>query len=365
MAIPGAVPAGLGKRALAAVVDALAAFLLGGAFLAAGAWRMAADGGAGVPWLVLVGGPALAVVGLVQWWYHGRRGATLGKALAGLRTVDAESGAPIGLGRTLLRALVVAAGTLVAGVGQLVVLASPLFDASGRRQGWHDKAARALVVDLALGADPARVRAAEDAATARLDGLLGQVTAVDVPAPAPATPPTPVPPPVPAAGSPGPDAPDRPVTASPIPPTVLADRVPRHAVGPVAPDDDVDVTRLTLVRGGRRRTDRTGRVVLRLWDGTELPLTGTALVGRNPAPRAGEPVPERLVAVPDERRSVSKTHLAVGVDGDGAWVRDRGSTNGTVVTLPDGAQVVCAAGQQVRLPAGATVSFGDYWFTVA
>src|SRR5690606_9242235 len=305
VAIPGAVPAGLGKRALAAVVDALAAFLLGGAFLAAGAWRMAADGGAGVPWLVLVGGPALAVVGLVQWWYHGRRGATLGKALAGLRTVDAESGAPIGLGRTLVRALVVAAGTLVAGVGQLVVLASPLFDASGRRQGWHDKAARALVVDLALGADPARVRAAEDAATARLDGLLGQVTAVDVPAPAPAT-----------------------------PPTVLADRVPRHAVGPVAPDDDVDVTRLTLVRGGRRRTDRTGRVVLRLWDGTELPLTGTALVGRNPAPRAGEPVPERLVAVPDERRSVSKTHLAVGVDGDGAWVRDRGSTNGTVVTLP-------------------------------
>ena len=104
--------------------------------------------------------------------------------------------------------------------------------------------------------------------------------------------------------------------------------------------------------------------MLVLWDGTRLTLTGMALVGRNPARHDDEPMPEHLVRVPDDRRSVSKTHVAVGVDGHGVWVRDRGSTNGTVLTLPDGQQILCAAEHQVRAPKGATVSFGDYWLTV-
>ena len=44
---------------------------------------------AGALVLTLVGVALLGTLGLVQWWYHGRRGATLGKALVGLRTVDA------------------------------------------------------------------------------------------------------------------------------------------------------------------------------------------------------------------------------------------------------------------------------------
>lgn len=451
MAVPGAVPAGVGKRVLACVVDALAAFLLGGAFVAAGAWEAfltrddAEPGGLG---LLVGGGAALAVVALGQWIAHGRRGVTLGKALVGLRTVDADTGRPIGMVRALLRALVVGAGTLAAGVGQVVVLASPLFDSGGRRQGWHDKAARALVVDVALGADPVRAQAT---ATARLDGLLAPVAATDVPprptggaVPPVAPPPPPVAPPpphvsvdddlpaAPAAGTVpgggehrgpdpmapfpaavppvlsaagGPDDTTDPTAAvdhrgaapdgaaagvisavpgapgasggapgtparPPLEPTVLVDHVPDALIvsGSSADlDDDVEATRLSLVRrpGGRRRTDGPASAALRLWDGTELTLTGVALVGRNPARRDDEPLPERLVTVPDERRSVSKTHLAVGVDERGTWVRDRGSTNGTVVTLPDGSQVICASGQQVRVPVGATVSFGDYWFTVA
>ncbi|MCL3863198.1 hypothetical protein M1R94_19525 [Actinotalea sp. K2] len=53
-----------------------------------------------------------------------------------------------------------------------------------------------------------------------------------------------------------------------------------------------------------------------------------------------------------------------GVDRQGVWLRDRSSTNGTVVTLPDGQQILCAPDQQVRVPVGATVAFGDFWFTV-
>lgn len=452
MAYPGAVPASVGKRVLAYVIDMLAAFLLGGAFLGAGLGQSlgaSADDGvpAGATVLTLVGAGLLLVLALVQWWYHGTRGATLGKALVGLRTVDEGTGRPIGMGRALLRALVVAAGGLAFAVGQIVVLASPLFDSGGRRQGWHDKAVSALVVDVVTGVDPARARLSEAAATARLDGLLAPVAAVDLPP----VPPPPVPadaglpplaPPPPPAGDepwaglaptapdfladypaavpppPGPGEPlrrasgpatDAPIGAGtgddgpdgdtdgrdrdddptsiisavpgirpaapggppPLEPTVLVDHLPADLAFPAGShrddlDDDVEATRLSLAGTGRgrRRTDGPPRAVLHLWNGEDVTVSTFVLLGRNPARREDEPLPERIVTVPDERRSVSKTHLAAGVDRAGVWVRDRGSTNGTVITLPDGAQVICAPGQQVRVPVGATVSFGDFWFTV-
>lgn len=508
MAYPGAVPASVGKRVLAYVIDMLAASILGGAFLVAGSMQAAsasADGrrSGGAIVLTLVGVVLLLAFGVVQWWYHGRKGVTLGKALVGLRTLDADTGQPIGMERVLLRALVVAASSLAFGIGQLVMLASPLFDSGGRRQGWHDKAARALVVDVVTGVDPARARASEATAAARLDGLLAPVAAVDLP-PAP-LPPAPLPPAPPAAGTAvplpppplpaptndlwselagepaGPTAPDflapfpaavppppgpaepvtpglpeppprrparhadggtgvgepatsgatydddstglisvvpgvRPVVPGgppPLEPTVLVDHIPDGLApapargggpatvagtglvdgapgegrptdaapvegdlpegGPTDADlddgdlDDVEATRLSFAGSarGRRATDVPARAVLHLWNGQEVPVTGFILLGRNPARREDELLPERIVTVPDERRSVSKTHLAAGVDGAGLWVRDRGSTNGTVVTLPDGAQVICAPGQQVRVPVGATVSFGDFWFTVS
>lgn len=531
MAYPGAVPASVGKRVLAYVIDALAAFLLGGAFLSAGAWQIAAvAGGDGTPGgaltLSLVGLVLLLGVGIAQWWYNGTRGATLGKALVGLRLLDADTGRPIGMGRALVRGLVVAAGALAFSVGQLVVLASPLFDSSGRRQGWHDKVVRAILLDVVTGADPSRAGATEAVVAARLDGLLAPVASVDLPpgapvapappaspgvvsaasaasgaapapgavappprtaapappvsaptpAPAPAPAPTPAPAPAPQGAAPAAPFPPAPAPAPPFPPvppvptgqnghnghngpvgggeapaptapdflapfpaavppapgpgeplvrepagglgplggvdeydddstgiiaavpaliaaapgprtpapdvpplepTVLVDHVPEDlAVRPADAEDegseddedldDVEATRLSLAgTSAAKRRRGPARAVLNLWNGDEVTLTGFALVGRNPVRRDDEPLPERIIAVPDPRRSVSKTHLAVGVDPVGTWVRDRGSTNGTVVTLPDGAQVICAPGQQVRVPVGATVSFGDFWFTVA
>jgi pSer/pThr/pTyr-binding forkhead associated (FHA) protein len=94
---------------------------------------------------------------------------------------------------------------------------------------------------------------------------------------------------------------------------------------------------------------------LELSDGRVVTVTRSVLVGRNP----GGDDDSQLIRVDDPGRSVSKTHLQVGLDTAGVWVADRGSTNGTLVTLADGAQIVCGPGQRVRLPAGATVSFGD------
>ena len=94
---------------------------------------------------------------------------------------------------------------------------------------------------------------------------------------------------------------------------------------------------------------------LELSDGRVVTVTRSLLVGRNP----GGDESSQVLRVDDPGRSVSKTHLQVGLDSSGVWVADRGSTNGTLVTLADGAQIVCGPGQRVRLPAGATVSFGD------
>ena len=106
------------------------------------------------------------------------------------------------------------------------------------------------------------------------------------------------------------------------------------------------------------------RAQLRLWDDRHLTLEGTALIGRDPAPREGEAPPDQVLTVPDAGRSVSKTHLVLGVDADGVWLRDRNSTNGTVVTLADGQQILCAPEQKVRVPDRASVAFGDFWLTV-
>ena len=54
-----------------------------------------------------------------------------------------------------------------------------------------------------------------------------------------------------------------------------------------------------------------------------------------------------------------------GDERDGALVVvDRGSTNGSTVTTPDGVTTPCVPEQRVPAPEGAVVSMGDHWLTV-
>ncbi|MFD7021019.1 RDD family protein [Promicromonospora sukumoe] len=85
---------------------------------------------------------------LSMWIWESRTGRTVGNSAMGLRTLSAEDRAPIGFVREILRVLVLAAGAVVLAVGQIVVLLSPLWDKGGKVQGWHDKAARSVVVDV-------------------------------------------------------------------------------------------------------------------------------------------------------------------------------------------------------------------------
>lgn len=143
-------------------------------------------------------------------------------------------------------------------------------------------------------------------------------------------------------------------------PTHAAPAAPRH--GGIELDEDLELTRLRPETPAAPAVDDgsiPASALLRISDGRELTITGTVLIGRNPAAGEDEEVGE-LVRVSDPGRSVSKTHVMIGVDADGVWAADRASTNGTVVTLADGQQIICAEHQVVRLPEGSSVTFGDY-----
>lgn len=136
----GAVVAGLGKRVLAAVIDALPFLLIGG--LSWLATRLSDQ-----PTVVLVTSIAAGVLSLAfalyQWWAYASRGAGLGAQLTGLRLVSIKDGQPIGWWRVFLRYLIFGAlmGTVVGGIAMLVFLVI-----HERRQGWHDMATKAVVV---------------------------------------------------------------------------------------------------------------------------------------------------------------------------------------------------------------------------
>ena len=100
-----------------------------------------------------VGNPAvfvviilLAIGAQIGWLIYcckqlGATGQTPGKRIAGVRVVDADTGAPIGTRRAFGRYLALAVSNLFCGLGLL----SATWDA--RSQGWHDKMARTVVID--------------------------------------------------------------------------------------------------------------------------------------------------------------------------------------------------------------------------
>jgi uncharacterized RDD family membrane protein YckC len=74
------------------------------------------------------------------------QGQTIGKRLLGIRVIDDATGGPIGYGRAFGRWLLVFVLGLVCGFLNILDGLWPLWD--DRRQTWHDKAVRSVVVRL-------------------------------------------------------------------------------------------------------------------------------------------------------------------------------------------------------------------------
>lgn len=116
--------------------------------------------------------------------------------------------------------------------------------------------------------------------------------------------------------------------------------------GPAPSSEEAD---RTVARG-------SGAARLLLDTGQQVVLGGTVLLGRDPVavpPWTGAV----LVPVPDY--SVSKTHVALRLEGSRVLVHDLGSTNGTVVVSPGGSATAAVPGDVLEAPAGSSVRFGD------
>jgi len=420
------VPASTGKRLGAAVLDWLGpAVVLGIAFGvgAAGITERRSNGfivyDTGL--LVLLGSIAVGltlVYTAVLLGIEARTGATIGNRLMGIRSADADGYAPGGgivflrgliTGGVLLLTVIAAAVVLALGwLGIALLILAPLlllsiawavivvvsiaWDKQGRLRGWHDKASKALVFDVSAGRNPVTTGgivgeynfAPMDLPPVKQVASPVAMPALKGPFPQPVQQPgQPVQIPQPGGpahgagqGAQGPQA--RPVAqhnpnqwqppvsappwAAPVQAAAQAAPAttpvgPAGVVSPAHPDDDVERTQL------RPGVQAAAPAVLRirLDDGQDVEVGASLLIGRNPAAMAGESV-EQLVSVSDPGRSISKTHLQLRREGDGVWVTDRNSTNGSAVTTPDGNQSRLLPGEAVFVRPGSTVRFGDRFF---
>lgn len=391
-----------GRRAVAAIIDgALAAVASLPTFIgiAVGDPLGAAGlAGAGVGALLLL---ALAIVQLLLT----ARGGSIGSRMLGLGVRRDGTGAPLGIGRTLLRWLVLGAAGIVPVLGTALMLASILMDPQRRGRGWHDLAAGAFAVD-ARGRRPAHD--AQRSASAPRPHTMAPSVGADEPyrpgqlAAAVPGAPQPMIDAVPGGGAPvlGGRAPSAPASASapaplraehaapadaarwqpprsaPEPPPAAAPAhplaAPEHAQGaptarPALADEldeatvrrapavgaelDDDLERTHVVRRGPSAT-------VRIDDGDAFRIAGLALLGRNPAASEGETV-AHLVPLGADSRTVSKTHLSLQPTRDGLVVIDLGSTNGSAL-LHAGLRSELEPHRAVLAITGDVIELGDH-----
>jgi uncharacterized RDD family membrane protein YckC len=402
---PGVEVAPLGKRFVAFLINLSVPVIVSLALILL---LPSATGAARVILGVL--GAVISIGWLVVVWYTlAVRAASPGMRAMKLQLVGFLDGRPIGPGRVFVRALVFWA-LYVTGIGLLIMLIMML--RQPRKQGWHDLAATSVMIKervLAPPVQPAR------AAVSAQHGSPAQVGTTSQPQPSYApgegyaptgspVPPGPLTPPpgmapasfgapyaaaAPPAGSPSPyggNAYASPYPGAPYAPPYGSSPTSQPSGGELYPPGQQAGQGSQSVQGSPSGASAAyedaaaaggfsdqsaaapGSSYVQDWsilldDGRRIQLDGLVLLGRNPQPKAGEE-DAQLIKIADETRTVSKSHLAVGVDAGGVYVVDRGSTNGSTVSTTNGMSSRCRAGEMVRVGDGAIVSIGDHWIEI-
>ncbi|WP_348787806.1 zinc-ribbon domain-containing protein [Leifsonia sp. NPDC080035] len=154
--------------------------------------------------------------------------------------------------------------------------------------------------------------------------------------------------------------------------TSIVDRLPKPAIAGRFPgadeldEDGLPATQaMTVIPIETAPPSAPRRVyTLSFSTGESVEVLGSGLVGRRPITQPGEHV-DQLVTVSDPARSVSKTHLEFGLEGDDLWICDRYSGNGTVARPLGDVARQCEAGRRYRVTRGTRVEIGDQWFDVS
>lgn len=357
-----------GQRLIAKLVDWMPALAVGvvGAVVLPGI--LADDGAWPAGLLVAAGVVAVYLIGLLIW--EGMSGKTPGNLLLRLRTTGRDGLAP-GVGGSLLRGVVLAVSWLVPVIGPVLMLVSNRWDPDHQRRGWHDKAAGTLMVDVGAGRDPLSTgglfgsRSDDGAAPEGASAAFAEPRVQDQVQPQLQTQqrPSVAAPVAPIDSVPkfGADVPPADVPPADVPPAVE----PTAAIAPVVSPEDQPVhldAELEMTRIARSQPAAAG-VQLVFDDGAVVRVPGSALLGRNPS-RLDDETVDQLIDFADLSRSVSKTHLHLRADGNGVWVTDRNSTNGSAASTPNGVEEDLTPEQPVLVPVGSTVQFGDRHFVI-
>jgi uncharacterized RDD family membrane protein YckC len=311
----------------------------------------------------------VVLVGLITSMLVGTYGLTPGKAMLGLRVLSAEDARPIGVPMAMLRTLLLGvAGLPTLGFGAAALAWTAMVDPSGWRRGWHDLRTGTVVVDV-------RPRPLLEEAGDEPPRQVVNLTAMRL-VPASPTPPRRIPtrgtrPPAPPAEPMGvpPAAPtvtprqglgwplvgDAPAPPPPAPPPPARPPLPQRGPRPSSPPPEFSL-------GDRPRPVARWQVIFDT--GEQFEVRGLTLVGRRPQARPGEPV-KRLVTLPSDDMSLSKTHAQFQVVPDGALVvMDRGSTNGSLL-IRAGVTKRLVGGRPATMRDGDRIRFGDREMSVA
>lgn len=414
----------ISRRAVAYVIDAAIAtglsIVLGGGLMIAASVTGSLEG---TLTTLVIGGPIVSVI-LLGWFIvytlMQSKNGSIGMRAQGLRLASAVDGAPLGFGRALLR-------NVIFGLAASIVVGyfTPLFDGSGRYQGWHDKVAKSVMLDARSTSSPSAWmtgpavvpqlpgRVSESAAsrpgfpapaaasvppafpsglatapasagTASPGGMPAAPAAPAAPQPTPASAPRPVIPaaPVPEAGAliafvPGVTQESPPPRVAPAVPAADIQPVPTHAppapaptpapAAPVAPAP-APVTPAAVQAPGPEDDAELEDTRISV-PGHRLILTwddGTRVSVSRRTIFGRNPAPEdgaTVVSVRDETLSLSKTHFEAAAETSGGWVLDRHSTNGMTI-VRDGQRIACPAGQRVPVRLGDAIEIGDRIVTI-
>ncbi|MET4783028.1 FHA domain-containing protein [Glaciihabitans sp. UYNi722] len=147
------------------------------------------------------------------------------------------------------------------------------------------------------------------------------------------------------------------VPAGPAVPPASAPQILPPAAVPTAPSPVVPVPQPT--QGTPAVEKPQGQWSLGLHDGSVIHVSGTLLLGRDPA-RVENWTSAGLLRINDPEKSVSKTHAAIDCTGPEFWITDLFSTNGVAVTTPDGVESVLDPGERASIPSGSTIELGRY-----
>ena len=308
--------------------------------------------------LYIVGQGLVAIFVIVQLSLHGVKGITLGKAVVGLKSVNVTTFEKPGIGRVVLRALVFGvAFVIVPYLGVVPFLLSPLWDPQKRGRGWLDKVGKNWLVDVRRGLDPYDVKAMRHARRAlnapvlveeqRLPSL-ATGTAWAGPAFVPS-----------ARSSSG--VVTHAATDEPTPPWEEPEIAAPASTGVSAPTSAPTVSERPQISSPVERAVPGAEFLFD--DGLTLAIRGNGLLGRAPEAQPGETV-QHLYSITDPARQLSKTHLAFGIDAHGVWLMDRGSSNGTYVSIGSGGAFALEPGKPHRVSPGSVVEIGDRTFTV-